>query len=101
MVFGCGSRIMTPWGSRDFTAASLAVDAGSAHLDAPDARAQALFGSLQVVAQLQVQPELRRRPEVAREAQGRIGRDAAQPAHDLVDPPRRHFGVEREAILRD
>src|SRR5438874_957703 len=100
MVFGCGSRIMTP-GSGDFSAASLAVDARPPHLDAPDAPAQPLLGRLEVVAQLQVEPELRRGPEVAREAQRRVRRDAAQAAHDLVDPPRRHLGVDREAVLRD
>src|SRR5947207_11591975 len=90
MVFGWGSRIFR----------ILAVDAWPPHLDALDARAEALFGRLQVVALLQVEPELRRRSEVAGEAQRRVGGDAAQAAHDLVDPPRRHLDVHREPVLR-
>jgi len=35
---------------------------------------------------LQVEPALRVRAEECRQAQGRIGRDAAQPVDDFVDP---------------
>src|SRR5438270_3590829 len=73
MVFGCGSRIVgiTPrrWGML--------------------APGEARFGPLQVEAHLQIEPELRRGPEVARKAKRGVGRDATRAAHDLVDTPRR------------
>src|SRR5438094_1147607 len=78
----------------------LTADPRPPDLDAPDARAEAFLRRLEIEAHLQVQPELRRGPEVAREAQRRIGGDAAQAAHDLVDAARRHLDVDRQAVLR-
>ena len=54
----------------------------------------------EIVAALQMQPELRRRPEIATEAQRRIRGDGARAVHDLIDTPRRDADVARQAILR-
>src|SRR5438067_4041734 len=78
----------------------LTADPRPPDLDAPDACAEAFLRRLEIEAHLQVQPELRRGSEVAREAQRRVGRDAAQAAHDLVDAPRWHLDVDRQAVLR-
>src|SRR5438067_8319471 len=78
----------------------LTVDPRPPDLDAPDACAEAFLRRLEIEAHLQVQPELRRGPEVAREAQRRVGGDAAQAAYDLVDAARRHLDVDRQAVLR-
>ena len=43
-------------------------------------------GNIEIVASLQIDPELRRCAEIAREAHGRVGRDRTPPKHDIVDP---------------
>src|SRR5690606_34284197 len=45
---------------------------------------------VQIVARLEIEPELRLHPEIPAEAQGRVRGDGPLAEHDLVDPPRRH-----------
>ncbi len=49
---------------------------------------------------LQAEPEVRARTEISPKALGRIGRDTAASAHDLIDTPPRHAEVLGERILR-
>src|SRR5664280_70520 len=63
--------------------------------------AEAILLDFEVVARLEVQPEPLRRPEVARETQGGVGRDRALPVHYLVDPSRWDAGVLGDTVLRD
>ena len=59
----------------------------------------------QVVGRLQVEPELRRVPEVAHQTERRIGGDATPAVHDLAHPGHwyaevSHQGVDAEAERR-
>src|SRR5664280_331965 len=63
--------------------------------------AEAILLHFEVVARLEVEPEPLRRPEVAGETQGGVGRDRALPVHYLVDPSRRDARVLGHAVLRD
>lgn len=67
----------------------------------PDRLADGPLRLFKVVVQLQTQPETLRCPEVAREAQGRVGRDGALAEDDLVDPARRHLDIPRQPVLAD
>ena len=70
-----------------------------AHLVEPAAEQIAL--QLQIVAGLEIHPELRRGAEVAPEAQCGIRRNAALAEHNLVDAPRRDADIGRKPVLRD
>src|SRR5690606_38083031 len=62
-------------------------------------RAQGVALRLQIEASLQVEPEPLTRAEVARQPERRVRRDPALAVDDLVDPPRRHADVLRQAVL--
>lgn len=47
-----------------------------------------ILGDIQLESRLQVEPELRRRPNVLSEPKGRVGRDRALAVDDLVDSSR-------------
>ena len=57
--------------------------------------------NLEVVSVLEIDPEEIRRTEVARETEGRIGRDPPVAMNDLVDPPGRYADGDSNLMLGD
>lgn len=57
-------------------------------LDRVDLMSGAIVGQLNLVARLEIEPELRINAEVPSEPQRRVGGDGALAVHDLVDPTR-------------
>src|SRR5208282_1689754 len=62
---------------------------------------QSVLLDLQVVANLQVQPEPLRCAEVPRQPKCGVRADRSGPVHNLVDPPRRHTRLLRQPVLAD
>src|SRR5690606_15655064 len=62
---------------------------------------EAVAFHLEVVAHLEVQPELVARAEVSRQAESRIRGDRSRTVNDLVDPPSRDADLLRQPILRE
>src|SRR5437762_3933151 len=56
---------------------------------------------LQIVSGLKVDPEIRRGAEITREAECRVGGDAAAAEHNVVDPRPRHLDGLRQRIDAD
>src|SRR5450759_705596 len=48
------------------------------------------FGHPQLVVRLEIEPDLRRSPEVLAEPKRRVGRDGTRAVDDATDPVRRH-----------
>lgn len=67
----------------------------------PDPVGIAVLGHVEIVAALQVHPELRRRAEVAGQPGRRVGGDRPFAVDDLVDPPRGYGEALCETILAD
>lgn len=61
--------------------------------------AKPILLSLQVVANLQVEPESLRSPEVSRQTQSRVRADGARPMDDFINASRRYTYVLCEPIL--
>src|SRR5699024_306793 len=57
--------------------------------------------TIQLVVALQVDPELRRRPEVPRQPQRGVRSDPSLTVHDLIDPAGWHFDRDGELVLGD
>src|SRR3954470_3849497 len=66
-----------------------------------DAAAEFSIRRVQIVASLKVDPKTRRGAEIAREAECRIGGNAAAAQHDIVEPRPRHLDGQRERIDAD
>ena len=78
----------------------LTVDA-PAVLEETQARAEKIPLRLEIEARLQVQPEAIARAEIAREAQGGIGRDRSIAVDQITDPARRHINVGSQLTCRN
>ena len=63
-----------------------------------DLAALRIFGYLQVILGLEVHPQLSGRPEIARQAQGRVGGYPAFALQDGADTIRRHAQRQRQRI---
>src|SRR5699024_12307383 len=68
--------------------------------DRCDLLACKILRAVEFIVALQVDPELRRGPEVLRQPQRGVGGDAPPSVHDLVDPPRRNSGRDGVAGWR-
>src|SRR5205807_6438459 len=66
-----------------------------------DPPAKLSIGRLQIVTSLKVDPEIRRGAEITREAECRVGGDAAAAKHDVVDPRPWHLDGLRQRIDAD
>lgn len=64
-----------------------------------DRAAQRPLGDIQIVPGLKTEPELRRRPEVASEAQCGVRRDGAAAEDDIVQTGTRDFECLGETII--
>jgi hypothetical protein len=60
-----------------------------------DPPAKLSIGRLQIVTRLKVDPEIRRGAEITREAECRIGGDAAAAERDVVEPRPRPSPIQR------
>src|SRR5699024_1703172 len=60
-----------------------------------------LLRAVKLVVALQIDPELRRGPEVLRETQCGVRGNPPLSVHDLVDPPQRNPDRDGEPVLRD
>lgn len=63
-----------------------------------DLRADLALSAFQVIAGLQIHPELRRSPEVPRQPECRVRRYGAAFAHDVVDARGRHLELQRQRM---
>ena len=66
-----------------------------------DFGAHGAFGDVEIVTGLKIDPELRRRPEIAPQAESSVGRDAAASEHEIVQPRARNLDCLDGAVAGD
>lgn len=67
-------------------------------MDPPEGAGQSVALYFQIVAGLEVEPELVGGTEELGQPQGRVSRDGPLPVDDLVDTPGRNFGLLGQGI---